>query len=71
MDVNTNKKFCLKVHDKTQNMRDQKNIYLLFLKITFVFPFIIFQAASFNPDNKLIIKIFSNYVPEESVIHKK
>ena len=29
MDVNTNKKFCLKVHDKTQNMRDQKNIYLL------------------------------------------
>ena len=29
MDVNTNKKFCLKVHDKTQNTRDQKNIYLL------------------------------------------
>ena len=29
MDVNTNKKFCLKVHDKTQNTRDKKNKYLL------------------------------------------
>ena len=29
MDDNTNKKFCLKVQDKTQNTRDQKNIYLL------------------------------------------
>ena len=33
MDVNTNKKFCLKVHDKTQNMMDQKNIYLLLFSI--------------------------------------